>query len=251
MIPVQRSIRPLYPYVLVPCLIALLSGCATLSKNECLNADWRLIGYGDGVSAQSRDRIGDHRKACAKHDVIPNKSAYDLGYQEGVIDFCSESRGYADGHRGNRVNSFCPTDTEYHFGYSDGVTAYCSYDRGYSEGRAGHGYKEVCPADLAPLFLEGYEAGLEIHALEAEIRGLEKRHYALVRRQESNVDEMEELRRRIAYEAELSGDERAALLDEIEDLGSDNVSIEREIVEIETALHDVEHALTELIGSEY
>lgn len=231
--------------------VLLVGGCASLSKNECINADWRLIGYEDGVSAQPADRIGNHRKACAKHDVVPDKNAYDFGYEEGIYDYCSESRGYADGNRGNRVNGFCPTDAEYHVGYAGGVIDYCTWDRGYGEGLNGRDYKNVCPSDLEPSFLGGYQEGLQIHALQDELRGLEKRHYALVSRQESNVDEMDDLRRRVAYEEELSGDERASLLDEIDELAADNVAIEREIVEIETALHDVEHELTELTGGNH
>ena len=49
--------------------IAGLSGCATMSGDECLTSDWNAIGYEDGARGYTADRIGKHRKACAKHGV--------------------------------------------------------------------------------------------------------------------------------------------------------------------------------------
>lgn len=56
-------------------LVVLVSSCASLSKDECVNADWRLIGYEDGSNGAGRVRIGQHRKACADHGVVPKTSA--------------------------------------------------------------------------------------------------------------------------------------------------------------------------------
>ncbi|MCP4289671.1 MAG: hypothetical protein GY792_35490, partial [Gammaproteobacteria bacterium] len=30
-------------------VLVMLQGCATLDKDECMLADWRLIGYQDGI----------------------------------------------------------------------------------------------------------------------------------------------------------------------------------------------------------
>ena len=43
-------------------LLALLQGCATLDKDECMLADWRLIGYEDGVAGKSAAAVGEYRK---------------------------------------------------------------------------------------------------------------------------------------------------------------------------------------------
>ena len=43
----------------------LLEGCATLSKNECLQAQWYDIGFTDGAGGHTLTRIGKPRKACA------------------------------------------------------------------------------------------------------------------------------------------------------------------------------------------
>jgi len=55
-----------------------LAGCASLDKDECRTADWRAIGLEDGVKGLALERLGDHRKACAKYGVTP-----DNGYRVG------------------------------------------------------------------------------------------------------------------------------------------------------------------------
>jgi hypothetical protein len=46
-------------------VIAGLSGCATLSEEECAMSDWHTIGFEDGSRGYTADRLGDHRRACA------------------------------------------------------------------------------------------------------------------------------------------------------------------------------------------
>lgn len=40
--------------------IYLLSGCATLSKEECMVGDWQTIGYNDGVAGYHSERLTSH-----------------------------------------------------------------------------------------------------------------------------------------------------------------------------------------------
>lgn len=115
----------------------LLSGCATLSKDECLTANWYQIGYEDGADGYPDTRIKDHREACAEHGVSPNFNDYQVGHGEGVIKFCTPSNGF---YRGKR----------------------------------GYSYRDVCPADLEGDFLKAYNAGKEIHAANSAIRSAEK-----------------------------------------------------------------------------
>ena len=49
-----------------------LAGCSSMSANECMATDWRTVGYEDGVSGYSGDRVGQYRKACTKHGVSPD-----------------------------------------------------------------------------------------------------------------------------------------------------------------------------------
>jgi len=89
-----------------------LSGCASMSADECAVSDWRTIGYEDGSMGYTADRLGNHRKACAKHGVAPDFEAYQAGRREGLRQYCQPSRGFNVGASGARYNGVCPGDME-------------------------------------------------------------------------------------------------------------------------------------------
>lgn len=111
---------------LIASLAILISGCSTLSKSECLTADWRLIGFDDGAKGYEVSRIGAHRQACADHGVTPNLSEYEAGYSDGVRKFCTVQKGYNKGLSGWQYNGICPADLEFNFlqAYDDGYELY-------------------------------------------------------------------------------------------------------------------------------
>jgi hypothetical protein len=98
--------------------LMVISGCATLGKDECLNADWRSIGYEDGARGYSGSHIGNHRKACAKYGVVPNLDQYEEGRLKGLREYCTPRNGYRLGIRGKRYNGVCPTDLDPAFRYA-------------------------------------------------------------------------------------------------------------------------------------
>ena len=115
-------------------IAVLASGCASgLSREECNTADWRTIGYEDGVQGRSEARISGHRKACARHGVGLNLETYRSGWDEGV-------------------------------------RRYCQAGNGYHQGRRGKSYSGVCPAQLEADFLTAYRAGRELYGLEAGVQ---------------------------------------------------------------------------------
>lgn len=112
----------------VPILV-FLAACATLDREDCVQADWYTIGLEDGARGYAVERLGEHRRACAKHGIAPNAERYMLGRNEGLKSFCT-------------------------------------YERGYSEGRAGHAYSGACPQPTS--FVAGYNRGRELHDLYRE-----------------------------------------------------------------------------------
>lgn len=118
--------------------IPALSGCATLSKEECQWVDWRTVGYEDGVAGRTGDRIGQHRKACADHGVRPDLDAYQSGRAAGLREYCQPRNGY-------RV------------------------------GVSGAGYGGPCPDDLAPAFMTAYDAGRELYVRQYRVDHAEER----------------------------------------------------------------------------
>ena len=60
-------------YFLALALMSLILSCASLSKNECLQADWFEIGRKDGVMGRPRALFQQHSDACSKHGITPDR----------------------------------------------------------------------------------------------------------------------------------------------------------------------------------
>jgi hypothetical protein len=138
----------------------LISGCASMGKDECLHADWQIIGYEDGARGYAGTRIGVHRKACAKHGVAPDMAAYEAGRLKGLQEWCTPRNGYRLGLKGNRYNGVCPQFLESPFIEAMG------------RGRAVHGYEKQ--VQKARQELKEMRAGLEVmdtdlQAMKAEL----------------------------------------------------------------------------------
>jgi hypothetical protein len=112
----------------------LLAGCSSgLDKNQCVLADWTMIGYEDGLQGWPADRIGARRVACAKHGVTPNLAAYLEGRERGLAEFCQPKNGFRVGLNGG-------------------------------------GYANVCSGPTEPSFVSSYHYGRQIHDARAELR---------------------------------------------------------------------------------
>lgn len=119
--------------------VIFAGGCSTgLSKNECMTADWHMIGYEDGLHGFPAERIGVHRVACAKFQVTPNLAAYTEGRERGLAEFCQPRNGFR-------------------FGLGGGS------------------YANVCSAATEPAFVEGYRYGRQIHDARTELRDTQVR----------------------------------------------------------------------------
>ena len=103
-------------------VLGVISGCSTMSADECATADWRTIGYEDGAAGLEASAISRHRKACAKHGVTANFDAYEAGRHEGLRQYCRPANGYKVGRKGTTYNGVCPRDMEDEFlaAYEDG-----------------------------------------------------------------------------------------------------------------------------------
>lgn len=118
---------------LILCFIT--TGCASLSKEECANANWDALGYADGSRGKSADRFNLHQKACAEHGYKASFADYKDGHLRGLQEvFCKPRNGYQLGLKGSGYNNVCPPDVEpgflaaYHHG-RDIYKAQRSYNR--------------------------------------------------------------------------------------------------------------------------
>ena len=103
-----------------------LSGCASMSADECVTSDWHAIGFEDGARGYTAERIGNRREACAKHGVTPDFEAYRAGRKKGLRQYCQPSRGFSLGSSGARYNGVCPAKLEADFvhAYNSGHQLY-------------------------------------------------------------------------------------------------------------------------------
>jgi len=154
-------------------LIGLFSGCASMSKKECLTADWHAVGYSDGTRGVHYNNLVKHRKACNKYEVVPDEAAYHAGWEQGIRNYCTSDRGYQVGAAGQPYRSICPQDAEENFrdGWDKGVRQYCTADNGLRQGLNGRQYRGVCPTDLEPAFHDFYRLGRDVRKARVEYRG--------------------------------------------------------------------------------
>ena len=106
-----------------------LTGCATLSENECRSADWQAIGYRDGANGYDAGRLASHTEACAEYGIDPDRREYETGRFRGLEIFCTAQKGV-------------------------------------QVGRQGGGYSGVCPVDIEPAFLDGYDLGRRMYEID-------------------------------------------------------------------------------------
>lgn len=103
-----------------------VASCASLSKNECLNANWHSIGYSDGVRGYKANRQGQHRSACAEHNVRIDLDLYLQGRSEGLRQYCVPYNAYKTGVNGFSFNDVCPVEWSPNFytAFRDGQDVY-------------------------------------------------------------------------------------------------------------------------------
>lgn len=110
----------------VAMVVVMFSGCATMSSDECVTSDWSTIGYEDGARGYTTQRIGQHRKACAKHGVTPDLTAYQRGREQGLQEYCQPNRGFNVGVNGGQYHGVCAVNVEADFldAYNTGYQLY-------------------------------------------------------------------------------------------------------------------------------
>jgi hypothetical protein len=107
-----------------------LSGCATLSENECRSADWYDIGVRDGANGRGEEHVAKHAEACAKLGISPDRERWLEGRDRGLERYCTVRNGYRIGEVGGTYNGVCVAYDE-----SD-------FLRGYYLGRDVHRVKD-------------------------------------------------------------------------------------------------------------
>ncbi|WDI31152.1 DUF2799 domain-containing protein [Hyphococcus flavus] len=122
-----------------PVIALSIVGCAGISKEECLYADWSAVGYEDGAAGRPVSAVSHRRSACAKKAGV-------------TVDMVA-----------------------YNAGRAEGLKLYCRPSNGYSIGAAGGRYYGVCTDGSERLFLSAYESGRRLFSLEQDVATAEGR----------------------------------------------------------------------------
>lgn len=94
--------------VMVVGLLLSVTGCATLSREECLYGDWFGIGIRDGREGEEAKRFINHQDACYEYGARPDKQQYLAGRERGLQEYCQLDNAITTGLRGHRYQSVCP-----------------------------------------------------------------------------------------------------------------------------------------------
>ncbi len=189
--------------------VVLLSGCSTLNKDECRNANWKMIGYEDGSRGQGPERIGAHRQSCAQHNITPDLQAYQNGHAEGMRQFCQPRNGYQQGQNGYR-------------------------------------YTGGCPHDLEPAFVQGHKSGAEIYAVKNKInsaRTQQNNAIKNIKQVENDIAGKEKL----IVLGNTTSTQRLILLQDIKQLTQTKGDLEDEIHGLDITLRDLNQSLDYLL----
>ena len=147
--------RILVPVVLVATALAC-SRDASVSESQCVAGDWETIGYRDGALGYRSSRLLAHQDACLPHGVTPDREAYQLGWRQGIEEFCDPTNGFELGQSGDGHDNVCPAQQRDVFlaAYDRGRTLFVARDRVLSLAQAiGEEVVVTASAQLNPLLL--------------------------------------------------------------------------------------------------
>ena len=185
--------------------IAVLSGCASMSSEECANSDWVAIGYEDGSRGYTTDKFGSRRKACAKHGVTADFKAYQEGREEGLVEFCQPSRGY-------------------------------------NLGVSGGSYYGVCDVAMEGDFLDAYRVGSQLHSLRSNVNNTSSRIYSKEAELKRTREKIREKQAELISD-EVTPQDRLLLLGDIRELAERSGELEEEIEQLVADKARHEHEL--------
>ena len=117
---------PILNAVILSGAIIGLTGCASISKDECISGNWSDIGYKDGVNGKSRGKLADYAKTCMKYGAEPNRDVYLMAFESGLVKYCTFEQGLKLGENGSSYNQVCSGDLANGFsqGYDEGRVVY-------------------------------------------------------------------------------------------------------------------------------
>jgi hypothetical protein len=92
-----------------------IAGCASLSREDCLYADWLGLGVKDGREGKEASNFIRHQDACSRYGVSLDKEQYLAGREQGLKEYCQLDNAIEIGLQGQRYESVCPANIHKNF----------------------------------------------------------------------------------------------------------------------------------------
>jgi hypothetical protein len=108
-------------------LVVFLSGCATYTKEDCVNMDWKSVGW---KAAYRGDRLADVQSRFDECSIQMSNSeatnALISGFNEGLTGFCTTNQAFKFARNGGEYRGTCSGASELAFkaGYNQGRSEY-------------------------------------------------------------------------------------------------------------------------------
>ena len=177
----------------------------TVSENQCRAGDWQTIGYRDGASGYQSTHLLAHQEACGQFGIVPQRSGYLSGWNEGL-------------------------------------SIYCTADNGFLLGQRGAAFNTVCNAERREPYASAYDNGRQLYLARQEVINLNHQIDHHVARLEYIKKDMVAVTT-AQLTADLTTQERISLLAELEALASERATIKAELPHLEQALADAQDKL--------
>ncbi|MCU7805303.1 MAG: DUF2799 domain-containing protein [Candidatus Thiodiazotropha sp. (ex Lucinoma borealis)] len=187
-------------YFVFTAAVFVLSGCASMDKEECQIADWQTIGYEDGAKGRALSYLGNHRKACSDYGISPDMEHYEQGRLAGLHEYCTPSNGFELGKSGQKFNT-------------------------------------VCKPPLAEDFKLAWSQGFEVHDALSQLRNSERTLKQYQKKAATLHEQIEDAEAELVSDG-ISSKKRKALLAEIKDLNAELEDAESELLELQDRVLD-------------
>ncbi len=156
-------------------MLPSIYGCEIMSEDECRQANWYEQGYIDGTQGQSSAVLKDYQKACSKY-VNVDQVQYMSGRREGAEIYCNPNRAFSLGANGTALTDVCR-----------GTKNEREFNNLYNRGRV------------------VYSAKTQVDTIDSKIAMLgqylnDDRFYGMSPKIRADIDYLEDLRRKAAYQ---------------------------------------------------
>jgi hypothetical protein len=88
-------------------MLITITGCSSLSKEECQDANWSSLGKSDAMRGKTSPQHASYKKDCSEFGFKVDEKKYLSGYNQGLELYCNYQNGYDLGKKGYGSHLYC------------------------------------------------------------------------------------------------------------------------------------------------